>query len=74
MNIGIKISNEALEYLINKSDYSRYGAREIRRIIETHVLKPIINNLSNGINLNNRNLHIDYVENGLDYRFEKLKY
>ncbi|NLL44139.1 MAG: ATP-dependent Clp protease ATP-binding subunit [Mollicutes bacterium] len=73
MNIGIKISNEALEYLINKSDYSRYGAREIRRIIETHVLKPIINNLSNGINLNNRNLHIDYVENGLDYRFEKIK-
>ncbi|MGE5456500.1 MAG: AAA family ATPase [Ignavibacteriales bacterium] len=72
ININIVLSDNAIEFLINKMEYTRYGAREVRRTIERYILNEIIN-LSINRTMNNGVLQIDAIENKLNYSYEEVK-
>jgi ATP-dependent Clp protease ATP-binding subunit ClpC len=72
ININISVSDEAMEFLINKMEYTRYGAREVRRTIEKYILNEIIN-LSINTSMHNGVLQVSYSEDELNYNYEEAK-
>ena len=46
-NINLKIDNSVIEDIINKSDYTNYGARKIDKIIKDNIENIIINSVLN---------------------------
>ncbi len=71
-NIVINVSDSAMEFLIGKMNYTRYGAREVRRTIEKYILNEIIN-LSINNKMNNGILQVDFLDDKLTYNYEEVK-
>lgn len=72
INIDVVISDDAMELLINKMQYTRYGAREVRRVIEKDILKEIINLAINN-KIRNGVLQVNACEDELTYNYEENK-
>ena len=72
INIVITLSDSAMEFLIGKMNYTRYGAREVRRTIEKYILNEIIN-LSINNKMNNGILQVDFLDDKLTYNYEEVK-
>ena len=72
INIKIEISASALEYLITKMEFNKYGAREVRRTIEKYILNEIIN-LSINSNIKKGVLSVGYNNDKLDFNYEEVK-
>lgn len=72
INIEIDLSDSALDYLVSKIEFEKYGAREVRRVVEKYILNKIIN-LTFDIDMKSGILHIDCSEQQLIYNFEKSK-
>ena len=62
----------AIDFLISKLEFEKYGAREVRRMIERHVVEEIVNlvyqNIKSGI------LYIDCVEGQLNTTMKRVKF
>ncbi len=72
INLDINLSARAAEYLINKMEYKKYGAREVRRITEKYIIEKIISVITEK-NVNQGQLYFDYIENQLVCNYEKVK-
>ncbi|MDD2435688.1 MAG: AAA family ATPase [Bacilli bacterium] len=72
IDIDIVLSDEAMELLIDKMHYTRYGAREVRRVIEKDILNEIIN-LSINNDMHNGVLQVNSLEEELTYNYEEVK-
>ena len=58
-NINIKISNNAIKQVLNKSEYNIYGARKIEKIITDDIENMVISSIIDG----NKNILIDSINN-----------
>lgn len=71
INLTIDMTDLAIDFLISKLEFEKYGAREVRRMIERHVVEEIVNlvyqNIKSGI------LYIDCVEGQFKYHYEESK-
>ena len=56
-NINIKISNNAIKQVLNKSEYNIYGARKIEKIITDDIENMVISSIIDG----NKNILIDSI-------------
>tara|TARA_R100000084_G_C4525502_1_gene88746 strand:- start:29 stop:547 length:519 start_codon:yes stop_codon:yes gene_type:complete len=64
-NIHITISDEALDYLVDKGFNSKMGARPLQRVIDTKIKSPLSRKMLFGNLTNGGKLHIDFKENKL---------
>ena len=64
-NIHITISDEALDYLVDKGFNSKMGARPLQRVIDTKIKSPLSRKMLFGSLTNGGKLHIDFKENKL---------
>ena len=39
--IGLKVSKEVKDYLIKRSEHNKYGARELKRVIDKEIINPL---------------------------------
>ena len=72
IDIDIILSEAAIEHLISKMEYTKYGAREVRRTVEKYILNEIIN-LSVDGKMHNGLLEVDYIEDNLTYNYVEVK-
>ncbi|WP_041710567.1 ATP-dependent Clp protease ATP-binding subunit [Prochlorococcus marinus] len=62
-DLKLKISDEAVEYLVKNSFDNNYGARPLKRIIQNQITTNIANNILNNIYLNKKEVDI-FIKNG----------
>jgi ATP-dependent Clp protease ATP-binding subunit ClpA len=68
-NIQIKLTNNAVEYLITKGFDTKMGARPLQRIIDDMIKRPISKEILFGQLVNGGVVDIDLVENQLSLNF-----
>jgi len=71
-NIQIKLTNNAIEYLVNKGFDSKMGARPLQRIIDDLIKRPLSKEILFGQLTNGGVVEIDLIENQLILNFTKL--
>jgi ATP-dependent Clp protease ATP-binding subunit ClpA len=70
IDIKLELSDPSLEYLVSKMDFDKFGAREVRRVIETTILNELINySIENS--LKECTLNMDY-NNGIKFNYQKV--
>tara|TARA_Y200000002_G_scaffold380517_1_gene392179 strand:- start:2709 stop:4964 length:2256 start_codon:yes stop_codon:yes gene_type:complete len=72
-NIKITISDEALDYLVEKGFDSRMGARPLQRVIDQDIKRPLSKELLFGNLKNGGIVHIDAKDKKLTFSSKKQK-
>ncbi len=72
MEIKIEITPSALDYLLTKMEFNKYGAREVRRVLERFILSEIIN-LSIASNLKKGVLTVDSDMEKISFNYNETK-
>jgi ATP-dependent Clp protease ATP-binding subunit ClpA len=69
--VVITISNEALDYLVEKGFNKKMGARPLQRVIDKEIKQPLSRQLLFGDLKNGGKLHIDAKDSNLILEFAK---
>jgi ATP-dependent Clp protease ATP-binding subunit ClpA len=64
--INIKLSDEALDYLVDKGFDSKMGARPLQRVIDQEIKRPLSKLMLFGELKNGGNINIDFVDENLE--------
>ena len=64
--IKIKLSDEALDYLVDKGFDSKMGARPLQRVIDQEIKRPLSKLMLFGELKNGGNINIDFVDENLE--------
>jgi len=70
-NINISITDEALDYLVDKGFDKRMGARPLQRVIDNDIKRSLSKMILFGKLTNGGNVKIDVVDNALDLLVEE---
>ena len=46
-NIDVAVHNSAAEFIVDQSSYKQYGARELQRVMERHIINPLADMIVN---------------------------
>jgi len=64
-NIAIEVSDEALDYLVDKGFDPKMGARPLQRVIDNEIKRPLSRLMLFGDLKNGGNIVIDFVDNSI---------
>ena len=64
-NVTIDITDEAIDYLVNKGFDPKMGARPLQRVIDDEIKRPLSRQLLFGSLKDGGKAHIDIVDNGI---------
>jgi len=71
--IKLKLTKRAIEQLIEVGYDPAYGARPLRRAVQTHILNPLANDMIKHDNVTGGTFCVDYLKDTFEYEFKVKK-